>query len=79
MNIYEKYSNLFDCNNNINSGYEHYYKAKGMLYLGINQVDSAEYYFRKLSHHKDFTYEASQGLLVTTQHLKYRVRSYACH
>ena len=80
MNIYEKYSNLFDCNNNINSGYEHYYKAKGMLYLGINQVDSAEYYFRKLSHHKDFTYEASQGLLAVYRiHLNTdSIRKYSC-
>lgn len=62
MNSYEKESDLFDRNGNIQEGYEHYYKAKGMYYLGVNQVDSAEYYYRKLGHY-GFKYETAQGLL----------------
>lgn len=62
MDIFEKKSNLFDSNNNIKAGYEHYYKAKGLYFLGINQLDSAEYYYRKLGKY-GFHYETAQGLL----------------
>ena len=62
MNIFENKSGLFDFNNNIKSGYEHYYKAKGLYFLGINQIDSAEFYYRKLGKY-GFHYETAQGLL----------------
>ena len=62
MNIFENKSGLFDLNNNIKSGYEHYYKAKGLYFLGINQIDSAEFYYRKLGKY-GFHYETAQGLL----------------
>lgn len=63
MDIYEKESGLLDkSKKNIQSGREHYYKAKGMYYLGINQVDSAECYYRKLGLY-GFHYETAQGLL----------------
>ena len=62
MNIYEKESGLFDKDNHIQSGREHYYVAKGKYYLGVNQIDSAEYYFRKLGCY-GFRYETAKGLL----------------
>lgn len=62
MDIYEKESGLFDKNANIEIGREHYYKAKGKYCLGINQIDSAEYYYRKLGRY-GFRYETAQGLL----------------
>lgn len=69
MDIYEKESELFDKNNNILTGREHYYKAKGMYFLGINRIDSAEYYYRKLGRY-GFRYETAQGLLsVYRKHL----------
>ena len=49
MDTYECESGLFDKNGCIQQGREHYYKAKGLYYLGINRIDSAEYYFRKLN------------------------------
>lgn len=69
MDIYEKESGLFDKNNNILTGREHYYKAKGMYFLGIKRIDSAEYYYRKLGRY-GFRYETAQGLLsVYRKHL----------
>ena len=62
MQIYENSSGLFDGKHHIAKGYEHYYKAKGMYYLGVHQLDSAEYYYRKLGHY-GFRYETAQGLL----------------
>lgn len=62
MDIYEKESGLFDKSNHIQPGREHYYVAKGMYYLGVNQIDSAEYYYRKLRHY-DFRYETTKGWL----------------
>ena len=62
MNIFERETGLFDSCNHIKSGYEHYYKAKGWYFLGINQVDSAELYYRKLAEY-NFPYESAQGLL----------------
>ena len=62
MDIYEKGSGLFNKKGDIQAGYEHYYKFKGMYYLGINKIDSAEYYYRKLGD-CGFNFEAAQGLL----------------
>lgn len=62
MDIFEKESGLFDKSGNIQEGYEHYYKPKGMYYLGVNQIDSAEYYYRKLGCY-GFKFETAQGLL----------------
>lgn len=62
MDIYEKESGLFDKDNSILPGREHYYMAKGKYYLGVNQIDSAEYYYRKLGRY-GFRYETTQGLL----------------
>ena len=62
MDIYEKESGLFNREGNIQEKYEHYYKLKGMFYLGVNRIDSAEYYYRKLGRY-GFKFETAQGLL----------------
>ena len=52
---YESLSGLFDSEGNIEAGREIYYRSKGLYYLHTNQLDSAEYYFRKeLRKGKDF-------------------------
>ena len=50
MHIYESESGFFDSAGNINPGREIYYRVKGLYFLGINKLDSAEYYFRKELH-----------------------------
>ena len=62
MDIYERESGLFDSSNNILAGREHYYKIRGMYSLGVGDVDSAEYYYRKLGNY-NYGYESAQGLL----------------
>ena len=62
MNIFENQSGLFDSNGNIRSGREHYYYSKGLYYIGVGDVDSAEYYYRKLIPY-GYLYEAYKGLL----------------
>ena len=62
MNIFENQSGLFDSNGNIRSGREHYYYSKGLYYIGVWDVDSAEYYYRKLIPY-GYLYEAYKGLL----------------
>lgn len=47
MGIFEKESGLFDKFGNIAKGREHYYYTKGVYELAVNQLDSAECYFRK--------------------------------
>ena len=55
MDSYESQSGFFDTLGNIISGREIYYKSKGLYFLHTNQLDSAEYYFRKeLRKGKDF-------------------------
>jgi len=61
---YEKESGYFD-SEGIQKGKETYYYVKGMYYLSINQLDSAEFYFRKeLRDGKDFNNQnaGSRGL-----------------
>lgn len=47
LRIYEQESGLFDVYGRIKRGYETYYYYKGAYELAINQLDSAEIYFRK--------------------------------
>ena len=47
MSIYESKSGLFDSCGNIARGHEIYYKVLGYYYIGIGEMDSAEYFFRK--------------------------------
>jgi hypothetical protein len=46
LDFYEKYSGYFQ-NGEIEKGREVYYYDKGLYYIGINKMDSADYYFRK--------------------------------
>lgn len=62
MDRYEKKSGLFDANLNIQPDREIYYDIKGRYYLAVNNVDSAEYFFRKLSN-TTYQYELARGLL----------------
>lgn len=61
MQIFERESGLFDKNGEICRGREYYYNAKGQYFLGVNQLDSAKYYFKKLDGF-GFHYEANRGL-----------------
>lgn len=47
IKIYETNSGVFDENGNIETGREVYYYMKGEYYLLTDQIDSAEYMFRK--------------------------------
>jgi tetratricopeptide (TPR) repeat protein len=87
MHDYEQHSGYFDSAGNIAKGREVYYYAKGLYYLKKNNLDSAEYYFRKeLQDGKDFNNQncGSHGLALLYQqkHLsdsaaKYFAYSYA--
>ena len=62
---YEQHSGFFDSLGNIEKGREVYYHWKGQYYLKTNQLDSAEYFFRKeLRTGKDFNNQngGSHGL-----------------
>ncbi len=63
MQVFEHESGLFDASGNISSGREHYYNSKGLYYLGVHQLDSAEHYFRKLIPFEiNRNYDAYDGL-----------------
>lgn len=47
LNVHEKHSGLFKADGNVVYGREDYYWVKGFFKLGVGQIDSAEYYFRK--------------------------------
>lgn len=67
---YEKTSGYFDLIGNIEKGREIYYNFKGMYFLKMNHLDSAEYYFRKeLQTGKDFNNQncGSRGLALLYQ------------
>ncbi len=66
MDSFEKESRVFDKDGNIESGRELYYSFKGLYYLGTNKIDSAEYFYRKLST-TDYHYEANKGLFAIYQ------------
>ena len=64
MNVFERESGLFDSLGNIEKGRESYYYSKGLYYLGVQEYDSAEYYFRKLhGFHFNHDFQANKGLL----------------
>ena len=48
MEGYESNSGRFDSQGNIEAGREIYYMSRGVYYLKLNMLDSAEYYFRKV-------------------------------
>ena len=45
---YEAYSGFFDRNGKITPGRESYYYTKGLYYQGVQKLDSALYFYRKL-------------------------------
>ncbi len=54
MDFYEKESGFYD-KEEVIDGKQIYYYFKGLYYIGIEQLDSAEYFFRKLLHEgKDY-------------------------
>ena len=69
MDIFEKESGLFDKNGDISKGREHYYDTKGLYELSVHNLDSAEYYFRKVIKY-GYLYDGYRGLLNV-----YRARS----
>ena len=62
MQKFESKSGLFDKHGNIATPREYYYYYKGKYFLGTQQLDSAEFYFRKLGRF-GYSYEASRGLM----------------
>ena len=46
---FESESNLFDSNRELPPSRRQFYSYKGQYYEGINKLDSAEYYYRKIS------------------------------
>ena len=64
MDIFENQSGFFDNKGNIKTRREHYYYAKGLYYQGIHQLDSAEFFFRRLLSHQYFS-DGYRGLMHT--------------
>ena len=58
---YEKYSGFFDEEGNIDDDKKQYYYTKGLYYLGVNELDSAEKCFRKIPENT-LGYELYNGL-----------------
>ena len=48
MYVFETLSGQFDSEHNVSKEYELYYQSKGLYFMGTNQLDSAEHYFRRL-------------------------------
>ena len=62
MDKFETESGLFDSEGNISVGREDYYDIKGIYYSKVHNLDSAEYYYRKLQQ-SDLMADAYYGLL----------------
>ena len=63
MHIFETHSGLFDEQGNIAQTREIYYYFKGMYYIGINRLDSAEHWFRRALRVKGLELKAFHGLM----------------
>ena len=61
MEQYEANSGFFDKNREITPGRESYYYTKGLYYEGIDMVDSALYYYRKILNHTSDIEELEAG------------------
>jgi hypothetical protein len=84
IDIYEKESDYFDFDGNIEPGREIYYNVKGLYYLGIGKLDSARYFFQKeINKGKDFNNQnaGAKGLalLYQKQHLPDSSAKYALY
>ncbi|MBQ9285139.1 MAG: hypothetical protein IJ209_02485 [Bacteroidaceae bacterium] len=64
MQIFENESGLFDPLGNIAPSHEIYYYRKGIYYLGVHKLDSAEQQFRRLLNHEPNLVDAYRGLLI---------------
>ena len=62
MDIFETESDLFDSDGNIASNYSYYYLSKGWYYRCVGQLDSSEFYYRRLLS-KGFELDGNRGLL----------------
>ena len=62
MQKFEAKSGLFDEQGNITTPREYYYCYKAKYFQGTHQLDSAEFYFRKLGCF-GYSYEANRGLM----------------
>ena len=65
MDEYEKESGMFFANGDIRPGHEIYYFTKGVFYMAVDWLDSAELFFRKnlaLSRNSNARISAMQGL-----------------
>ena len=51
----EQESDMFDKDHNITCDRQIYYYHIGLYHLGVHQLDSAEYYFRKLAEYGEYT------------------------
>ena len=72
MDEYEQHSGLFDSNGNIkDSTRAQYHYYKGVYYLGIHLIDSAEWQFRKLCKVKNEILDAYRGLFMLYQNIHY--------
>ena len=72
IEIYESGSGLFDENGDIARGYEIYWYNKGLYFLAIEENDSAEICFHKLTRYKEKLNDreaASKGLLMVYRKL----------
>ena len=63
MQIFEKESGLFDEHGDIAPAREIYYYRKGSYFLGIHQLDSAEFQFRRLLKYEPNLIDAYRGLI----------------
>ncbi len=61
MREFEKNAGLYNDNGEIIPPREHYYYSKGIYYLGVHELDSAEICFRNLLRY-DYHYDAYSGL-----------------
>ena len=61
MEQYEANSGFFNINGEITPGRESYYYTKGLYYEGIDMVDSALYYYRKILNHTSDIEELEAG------------------
>lgn len=61
IDVYEAECDLFDENHELPPSKRQYYYYKGMYFQGIHQLDSAEYYFRKI-HRKKMAF-TSQAIM----------------
>ena len=81
--LYETHSGNVDENGNVKKGREIYYYVKGILFLSMNEIDSAEYIFRKeLREGKDLNNQIAgcKGLQKVYEHRRIpdSIAKYAC-